>query len=331
MRRALALLLAAATLPGCGHSAKPHASPSPSTSLAPDAPLTPASGQPSQVALKVLVGGQPCGVVAAAGSVWVTDAQRAVLLRIRDGNVAASTPLDASPCEVTYGAGALWVATQSGKLDRVDPHTGKVTAHIKVGAVSYEPVVAYGFVWVTNRNGNSVSKVDPRTNKVVATIRLPFVNAGGIVAAAGSLWVGDDSDGATAIVRLDPKSGTTAKVDTGGNRPAFVAAASGYVYVANEGSGTVSRIDARTGRLVGSVAAGVRPVNLSALPGPRPEVWVPDDQGNLLVRIDAAKGTVLERLRTGTGPAVVAPDGSTVWVSNFGDGTVWQVRPGDRS
>jgi YVTN family beta-propeller protein len=332
MRRA-ASLLALVLVTGCGTDpAAPPATTATATSPGPAAgtagPLAPANGRPSTVAAKVTVGGQPCGVVAAAGSVWVTDAERARLVRIRGDKVVARTALDETPCELTYGYGSLWVATQSGVLDRVDPRTGKVVAKIKVGDTSYEPLVAFGSVWVTNRGSNSVSQVDPATNRVVRTIETPFVNAGGIVAAAGRLWVGNDS-GATKVLRIDPR---TRRVETfeAGSRPAFVAAAAGSVWVANEVDGTVTRLDERTGRAVATLPAGVQPVNLAALPGPRPEVWVPDDQGNLLTRIDATTGTVLERLATGAGPAVVAPDGRDIWVTNLTDGTVWRITPGAR-
>lgn len=307
MRRA-ALVLALA-LAACGHSS-PKAPPG------------------STIAAKVHVGGQPCGVVAAYGAVWVTDAANATLFRIEHDAVTAHYPVDATPCELTSGYGALWVSTQSGKLDRVDPSTGRVVAHITVGATSYEPTVAFGSVWVTNRNGNSVSRVDPRTNRAT-TITTPFVNAGGIVAESGYLWIGDDTGGASQIVRMDPKTLVQTKIPAG-DRPSFVAATPGTVWVANEGDGTVTRIDAKSGKTLGTVKAGDRPVNLATLPGVRPEVWVPDDTGNHLTRIDATTGEVVETFVVGTGPAVVAPDGTDIWVSLFGEGAVARIRPGPR-
>ncbi len=284
----------------------------------------------SAVLAKISVGGQPCGVVATEGSVWVTDAERGRLLLIQGDRYVRDFPIDPAPCELTFGYGSLWVATQSGKLDRVDPTTGKVLARITVGEASYEPLVAFGAVWVTNRNGNSVSQVDPATNKVVRTIKTPFVNAGGVVDAAGSLWVGNDASGDTEILRIDPRTGRQTRVKAG-NRPAFVAAAGGSIWVANQNDHTVTRLDATTGAIQGTVPAGSNPVNLAALPGARPEVWVPDDVGNVLTRIDATTGSVVETLPVGKGPAVVASDGTDVWVTNLGDGTVWHIRPAART
>jgi YVTN family beta-propeller protein len=316
MRRTPLLLLAFLT--ACGAGPKPAATPAPTPTRT-----------ASTVVEKVTTGGSPCGIVAAAGAVWVTDADGARLLRIAGGRVTRTYPIDKTPCELTYGYGSLWVATQSGVLDRVDPKTGRVAAKITVGDTSYEPLVAFGSVWVTNRNSNTVSQVDPATNRVTRTIKTELVNAGGIVAAAGSLWVGDDSSGSTSVVRLDPRTGKQRKVNAG-KRPAFVTAAAGSVWVANQDDGTVTRIDAKTGEKKGTVKAGTRPVNLAALPGPRPEVWVPDDAGNQVVRIDATTGEAVETLPVGNGPAVVAPDGPDLWVTNFSDGSVWRIRPSAR-
>ncbi|HEU0131765.1 MAG TPA: YncE family protein [Mycobacteriales bacterium] len=310
MRRLLPLLLLAAC-----------ASPAPKPAATPTTPAPPGS----TVLAKIRVGGEPCGVAAAAGAVWVTDARGARLVRVAGGRVTGTTKVDATPCEIATGFGALWVVTQSGRLDRVDPRTGRVTARIPVGQTSYEAVAAFGHVWVTNRDGNSVSKVDPRTNRVVATIATPFVNAGGIAATKDALWVGNDAGGDTTLRRLDPRTHALTKV-TAGTRPAFVAVAGETVFVANEQDGTVTRLDA-TGRALGTVAAGRSPVNLAVVGG---DVWVPDDQGNVLTRIDARTGAVTETLPVGAGPAVVAADGADVLVTCLGEGTVWRVRPAPR-
>lgn len=302
--------------------------PARSASPSPTGALPPVTGQPSQVVAKVRTGGTPCGIVEAFGSVWVTDAQNATLLRInpRTHAIIGRTPLAGTPCELTTGFGSLWVATQSGVLQRVDPRSAKVLATIAVGRASYEPLVAFGSVWVSNRNSSTVSRINPHTNAVTATVPTPGLLPGGLVEAGGAIWVGNDSGGATALAKLDPTSLHLTSV-MAGSRPSFVTAAAGSVWVASEDDGSVTQLDPRTGARRGlPLLAGVRPVNLAAWRDR--EVWVPDDQGNLLTRIDASSGAVLERLLVGSGPAVAAPVGDSVWVSMFGGGEVWQVRPG---
>jgi YVTN family beta-propeller protein len=263
-----------ALLAGCGGSSTPASAPS-----TPPAPppatgtLAPSAGTPSTVTARVHTGGQPCGVVAAAGSVWVTDAAAGQLLRINPTTsaVVQRTPLDRTPCELVFGYGALWVATQSDVLDRVDPATGRVVARIEVGTMSYEPLVAFGSVWVSNRNSRSISQVEPRTNKVMRTIALPGLQPGGLAQTGQQLVVGNDTGGDNKLATIDPRSGVVRGLTAGG-RPAFAAAADQWVFVANQNDGTVSRLDATSGKVVGTVSAGASPVNLATLPVARPEV-----------------------------------------------------------
>ena len=58
------------------------------------------------------------------------------------------------------------------------------------------------------------------------------------------------------------------------------------------------------------------------------EVWVPNDAGDTLSRIDIASNAVVETIQTGDNPAVVAGVEGEVWLSNHDEGTVWRIRPG---
>ena len=57
------------------------------------------------------------------------------------------------------------------------------------------------------------------------------------------------------------------------------------------------------------------------------DVWVPDDLGNAVVRIDGVTGKVKETIPTGRNPAVVAGVDGDVWVSLFDDSQVWRIHP----
>jgi streptogramin lyase len=278
------------------------------------------------VATKVDVRGQPCGVVVAFDAVWVSVNDTAELLRIdpAKGVVTHRTKVSDKPCEITATKDSLWVVTQSGVVDRVDPATRKVVASVPTGFASYEAVAAFGSLWVSNRNGQSLTRVDPATT-TTTTVDLPGVNAGGIAATADALWVGDDTTGSSAIARVDPTSLAVTKVEVGGNRPGYVASTGDRVWVSLVKSGTVTALDAASGAVVGRpTPAGSSPVNLAGSPDGR-WVWVPDDATNLLTRIDATTGDAVERLEVGQGPAVVAPTDEGTWVTNFGDGSVWFV------
>ncbi len=330
----LAAVALAGTSGGCTTRSESPTAPTSVTvsSIAPTpaktGPFTPEAGAPSKVVAKVDVGGSPCGVAVAAGSAWVSDAERNSLAQIdlATNKVIGRQRVSATPCEILVAEQSLWVVTQSGVVDRIDPRTGRVVATIPVGATSYEAAAAFGSIWVSNRSDGTLTRIDPATNEVVDTVAVPDIQPGGIVAVDGALWIGNDTGGQAFFVRLDPSSGTATKVDAGG-RPAYVTSTPGRVWTANGYDGTVTAINTQTSTVVGDpVPAGTYPVNLAATPDGA-EVWVPDDEGDTLTRIDAASGQVVERLMVGRGPAVVAATDGDIWVTNFEDGTVWRIAP----
>src|SRR4051794_34790068 len=290
-----------------------------STSSAPAPSATPSL--PAGVR-SVHLGGAPCGVAEAAGAAWVTDATSAALFRIDPTTLKAEkrATLDPTPCELTYAYGALWVTTQSGYLDRVDVVSGKVQ-RIRVGEKSYEAEPAAGALWVSDRDSAQLTRVDPATLKTTR-LPLPGTHPGGLVSAFGSLWVGDDTSGATALLRVDPVRRTVTRV-AADSRPAYVTATSTAVWVSDVEVGSVSRIDPRSLKAT-TTTVGSSPVNLDVL---QDQVWVPDDNGNAVYRLDS-RGAVAKTYPAGTGgPAVVAPVGSTVWATLFASGDVWAITP----
>lgn len=302
---------------------------SPSVRPGPDGRLPATDGRDTQVVARIKVGTNPCGVLVAFGSAWVTDAAEARLFRISlaDDEVVASYPLDDKPCELTAADGSLWVTTQSGRVDRVDPATGRVLDRVKVGSASYETLPAFGSLWTSNRNDGTLSQIDPATGRSTSH-RLESSVPGGLVAADGYLWVGNDAAGSTTIRRVDPTTWEVTEVETGGSRPAWLAVTPGVVWAAQMSSGTMVGIDTSTLAPIGLPApAGFSPVNLEATPDGR-WVWVPDDYDNFLTRVDAATGDAVERLKVGLGPAVVSASNDEVWVTNFAEGSVWRLRLG---
>jgi DNA-binding beta-propeller fold protein YncE len=313
----VAVALVALLGAGCGGSSAGSPDLRPSSDLARADPA---------VDLKLHVGGQPCGISSAGGSLWVSNAATARLLRIDPDTHAVTTAavLDPTPCEITPGFGSLWVITQTGKVDRVDPSTGHVIARIPVGATSYQAMPTPGALWVSNRNDGTLTRIDPRRNRVVQTVHLPGIAPGGLAYAAGALWIGDDTDGATHVLRMDLASGRTGRVKVG-QRPGYLTVAGGAVWVSNVNDGTVTRVDPQAGKATATIHVGLSPVNLK--PGPDGDVWVPDDTGNRVVRIDTRTAKVVQVVKVDGGPAVVRAFRGAEWVTMFESGEVWRILP----
>jgi DNA-binding beta-propeller fold protein YncE len=158
-------------------------------------------------------------------------------------------------------------------------------------------------------------------------VQLRTVQPGGMAFAGGSLWVGDDTAGNSQLLRVDPATRKVTRVHAGGGRPAYLTTAAGALWVSNVDDGSVSSINPRTGRVNATLNVGVSPVNLKGRASQPPEVWVPDDNGNQVIRIDATTPRVVEHIPTAGGPAVVRAVGGDVWVTMFGIGEVWRIHP----
>jgi YVTN family beta-propeller protein len=237
----------------------------------------------SGVVAKIDLGGQPCGIAGANGSVWVSDAQNAELIRIdpATNKVAARTKLDDTPCEIHPAFGSLWVVTQSGNVDRVDPATGEVVAHVRVGRVTYDATDGGGSIWVTNREGRTIQRINLATNKVVKTVAFPHTGKpAGIAWSSNAVWIGDDYG--DSVYRLDPRTYKLRKaVRSGGTGANWLAANGSTLWVSNNLSNSITHINTRTRKRVATVKVGLSPVNLDVVNG---DVWVPCDQDKTLWR-----------------------------------------------
>src|SRR4051812_45609517 len=134
---ALAVGLAACGGDGGGGSAPAAASASPS------------SARPG---VHNAVGTSPCGVLVAAGSVWVSLYGDSELLRLDPSTLALKGKAKTArgPCGIAYGAGALWVEDYvDNKLTRVDAQTLRVLHSYRTANSPLDVTFAGGAAWVT--------------------------------------------------------------------------------------------------------------------------------------------------------------------------------------
>jgi YVTN family beta-propeller protein len=141
---------------------------------------------------ETFAGSQPAGVVAAGGSVWVTNSGDATVQRF-NSETFRQGPLQTfnvgrRPEGIIYADGAIWVASAGDAVvTRIDPSSG-ATLPISVGEGPSALVSAAGAVWVANTAARTVSRIDAGTNEVVATIDTGNAPSG-LAAADGLLWV----------------------------------------------------------------------------------------------------------------------------------------------
>lgn len=108
----------------------------------------------------------------------------------------------AEPVSLASGAGSIWMlGRKEGKISRIDPKTGKVTATIDLetpgaGMLTF----GGGFLWASVP-GFPLARIDPATDKVAQQFH---GEGGGLLwFGLGSLWIG--ASDSKSIARVDPR------------------------------------------------------------------------------------------------------------------------------
>jgi class 3 adenylate cyclase len=248
------------------------------------------------------------------------------------------------------GEGAVWAGDRTG-LHQIDPADGSLRRNIPTGSVV---AMSIGFddVWVAG--GESVARIDPGDGEILTHHELTSAGPGnitGVLTAFGDVWVGFDSgrlvrllptqglpvsadfivgdlptdltqsadavwvaDSFGRLIRVDPRTNRTRRIDLGGT-PEAIAASEDDLWVA-EASGVVHVIDPMRGALRRSIPIGGQPVDIAT---GLDAVWVADQEGQL-VWIDPIDLEVKGRKPLeGQHPAAIAVDrdAGVVWIRTF--------------
>jgi YVTN family beta-propeller protein/cysteine-rich repeat protein len=242
---------------------------------------------------------------------------------------------EAGFCRVQRGIGpactanrpiAVVTAFRDDAVALVDTRTLAVEATIPVGdapwGVAWRPDGRR--VFVTNREGRSVSVIDPVGQEVVATIGVGRQPLG--VAVHPFLpraYVTNYDDGTLSVI--DTNTLAVAGTVNVGRGPAAVAVhpAGGKLWVTNYIAGSLSVVDAAAERVVATVAVPDLPLGVAVHPAGT-KVYVVSHRGRLLTVLGTVSDTVLSRIRVGRKPVGVAFDaeGTRAYVSNSGDDTL---------
>ena len=303
---------------GCGPKVGAGSSPRPAPSDPTPAAVTFPHSTPAQVLGRVKVGGGACGVIVAAGRVWVSSYTDGTLSSVdpRTMKVLSTTRVGDKPCGLAYGAGSVWVENYgSFDVSRVDARSATRTGTYDVQFSPYDVTFASGAAWVTNNGSRSVSRIDAASG-TVSTIRTGG-HPVGITVAGGLVWAALGDGGVAAI---DPATSQVTRRLRTDQPTGWTAAAGSRVWIAS--GDDLLEIDAETGRVTGSVAVLHQPADGSAAGG---AVFVPQRHTGLVAVV--ADGAVTQVLDTGLrDPFVLAARGRDLWVADFGGDTLIRVR-----
>ena len=265
-------------------------------------------GKHNEVRAVIRAGGEPGGIAAGAGAVWVTDTASDLALRIgRDGRSVDRIPVGHRPTGIAVGDGQVWVVNQLDRtVSEINPQALKQVRTVQVGSGANAIAFGHGSIWVANATDYSLSRIDPGSG-AVTTIALAG-EPRGIAAGRQGMWVSSFSTGQLLLV--DAAGNKVSESVAIGNGPQGVVVGAGSVWVANTPDGTVSRFDPGSGRIV-KIAVGGRPTGV-AYTGDA--VWAGAARGGTVARIDPRTDSV-RYVKVGNEPTAVAPVGEDAWVT----------------
>ncbi len=279
------------------------------------------AGAQPHVAARVPTGVSPGGAVATAKAVWVANDRAGTVARIdpRTNRVTKRIRLWPGVFSVARGFGALWVINyERGSLTRIDPRTGR-TRMVKVGAVPFDVLPAFDRVWVTAWETGTLVAVDPRSLLVVRRISIG-ARPTGLRASHGALWVGFGRK-ATAIARLNPRTGRIARIPVGVRAPSWFVAGTRDLWI-QAADHVLVHVDPTRRKVLGRLSFGRTLAQGAA--GPDGRLWIPDKEQDLVYRVDPATSRVVDSFAAGPGAFFALRAFGSMWVTSYAGRDVWR-------
>ena len=316
--------------PRCSHSSS-RVAPAALSGVSPNA-VGVVDSASNELVGEVPVGIDPQAITVGEGAVWVTNVEDQTVSRIDPVDLAA-TPRTISvgdyPSDVAFGAGSVWVALGAlAELVRINPETNTPSSPMPAlgegttcGAPRASLAFGGGYAWFVCEVGD-VGRVSPQG--VAASIGL---EAGLLTSSSsvlpeftdvafglGSLWIVNRAS--NQVVELDPLTSQKQREITVGQEPTAIAVGAGALWVTNFEDDTVTRVTIPgPGQAAVPTAfpVGDGPVDVAV--DENGAVWVVNQLGSSLSRLDPDTGDVVATVEIGNEPQRVAAGEGRLWVS----------------
>ena len=257
-------------------------------------------------------------LVAPANSLALVDPVSLELVR--------AIPVGNTPTDVAVSADWVWVLNSNdglGTISRIDSRTRAVRSTFSVGGTPRNVLAAFGSLWVGTVEGQ-VFRVDPGSDLVESTWTLPGTGeesafafdqgAGWLAVGAGAVWAGSHR----AISRIDPGTSQLRRHESEAWGP--MAFGFGSLWILGR---ELHRLSATTLRPEATIELAGGYVDLTTGFG---SVWVADDEGRTILRIDARENVVTRTYDAAGHPLGVAIGTGAVW-SASDEGIVARIDP----
>ena len=219
--------------------------------------------------------------------------------------------------------GADVVVPAANSVVRIDADTNVFDEAVPVGEDPTGVAIGEdGDVWVINEGDSTVNRIDPETREVTpakSTLGIPT----GVAAGESAVWItnGFGSASGTQVVTVDPTTESVEVAFPSGNEKAIVVAFES-IWLADADRDQVLRFDPQN-LSAGPTAIAVdddgvadeAPRFLAVGTDTAEGIWVANELGDTVVRIDPATDEVDARIPV-EGPTGVAAGDSGIWVTS---------------
>jgi serine/threonine-protein kinase len=212
----------------------------------------------------------------------------------------------------------------ANSLARLDAETETFTESVPVGVDPTGVAVGEdGDLWVINQKDSTMSRIDPESGEVTSTKSTLGIPSG-VAAGEGAVWITNGFGGPSGtgqVVRLDLADESVEPAFSSGNAKAIVVAFDS-IWLADADRDLVLRFD--PGDLDAAPIeistdedpnASAAPRSLSVGTGAAEGIWVANELGDTVLRIDSETNEVADRIQVES-PTAVAADASGVWVTS---------------
>jgi serine/threonine protein kinase len=238
---------------------------------------------------------------------------------------------------LTRGGGDEVGAPAPNSVAMIDSTTKAFDQTLRVGEDPTGIAVGEdGDLWVINQGNSTVNRIDPDTGEVSpaeSTLGIPT----GVATGEGAVWItnGFGSQSGTQVVRLDLVDDTVDVAFPTGTAKAIVVAF-GAVWLADADRDLVLRYNPENLSAAPTEiptdedeTQSAAPRFLAAGTGAAEGIWVVNELGDTVLRIDPETNEVANRIPVDS-PTEVAADDSGVWVTSQANDTVQRFDPAGR-
>jgi serine/threonine protein kinase len=238
----------------------------------------------------------------------------------------AAIPVGNTPTEVAASDDWVWVVNSNdgaGTISRIDAETRQRASTFSVGGTPRNILAAFGSLWVGTVEGR-VYRVEPSTDLVEKSWTLPNADErsafdfdlgpGWLAQGPSSVWAGS----ARSLSRIDPRTSRLVPGESAVWGPMEYGMGSLWVL-----GRELERLSPGSARQLASIDLVGGFADLATGFG---SVWIADDEGQAVLRVDARQEAIVRTYDLGGSPLGVAVGAGAVWVASD-DGTVARIDP----